>query len=85
MHSSPSRLASDLCRTSIEDMLEEGRSFGDVEQRIASSGLSDDERAELWLFGWQAWSSRLRDLRAAGGRGGRLTRFASRAAARRDR
>jgi hypothetical protein len=85
MRSSQSRLASDLTRASIEEMLEAGKSFGDVEKRIAGSGLSDDERAELWLSSWKAWSTRLRDLHTAADRRGRFTRLASLAGTRRDR
>jgi hypothetical protein len=66
-------------------MLEAGKSFNEVEQRIASSGLSDDERAELWLFGWRAWSTRLQDLHSSSRRDGRFPRLTVRAGSRRAR
>jgi hypothetical protein len=85
MMRSPSRFAAELCRTSIEEMIQSGRSFSEVEDRIASSGLPDEERAELWQFGWRAWTARLRALHSASERPRRFTRLAARAAAARQR
>ena len=84
MATTSSRLAADLCRSRIEEMIEAGQSFAAVEQRIASSGLPDEERAELWQFGWRIWSARLRHLHSTE-RPRRFTRLAARASAARRR
>jgi hypothetical protein len=36
----------------VEAMLAERRSFEEIEQRIESLPLRDDQRAALWLLAW---------------------------------
>lgn len=42
----------DLLREHVEDLIESGHPFTDVEREIDSSALSQDQRAALWLLAW---------------------------------
>jgi len=69
-------------RIRIEYMLDAGDSFGQIEDLIGVSELSEEQRTELWHFAWQAWTERLRGLRSGGGRAaGSRWRFRDRGAA----
>ena len=85
MSLSASAFAADLCRSHIEEMIEAGQSFSAVEDRIASSGLADEDRAGLWQFAWRIWSAQLDDLGAADERPGRFTRLTARSGSARAR
>ena len=50
-------------RTRIEYMLDAGDSFGQIEDLIGVSDLSEEQRTELWHFAWKVWTDRLRGLK----------------------
>lgn len=49
-------------RTRIEYMLDAGDSFGQIEDLIEVSDLTEERRAELWRYAWKSWSERVRGL-----------------------
>jgi hypothetical protein len=42
----------DLYRHEVEDMMDEGVGFAEVEAWIEASELETDDKAALWLFAW---------------------------------
>lgn len=42
----------DLLREHVEDLIDTGHPFTDVERQIDSSALPEDHRAALWLLAW---------------------------------
>jgi len=49
--SHPSRASLSSYRDAVEELLDAGEQFGDVEDAIdVVSGLTQDEKAALWLF-----------------------------------
>lgn len=42
----------DRARVRVEEMIDSGESFTDVEQSIDCGPLSEDHRAALWLVAW---------------------------------
>lgn len=40
----------------VEGMVDRGVAFAEVEQRVADSGLQEDDQAALWLLAWSVLS-----------------------------
>jgi hypothetical protein len=38
----------------VEDMIDAGNSFGEVEDAIEATDLSDDQKSAVWLLAWSA-------------------------------
>jgi hypothetical protein len=46
------QLSNDRCGEQVEDMMQQGIPFGDVEDAIDASELLSEQKAALWLLAW---------------------------------
>ena len=53
------RLDLRLRREEVEELMDHGTPFGQVEDAINAAALSDDEKAGLWLLAWSLREPRL--------------------------
>jgi hypothetical protein len=69
----------DLVRE-IDARMRRGESFSSIEDQVIDrSGLSEDEKSALWLYGWSFVDARQRPHSSAGVRSGRSRSDPSRA------